>query len=106
MARIRAVEISNSHVSIERLKWCPSPGFNCLIGPGDSGKSSVLDAIDMCLGARRSLSITDADFHALNVAEPIVIVGDARRPRSHSPQHGQPRALSAGILGPARGSGR
>ncbi|MGO4684118.1 AAA family ATPase [Hyphomicrobium sp. 2TAF46] len=40
-------------------------GLNCLIGPGDSGKSSVLEAIDFCLGARRNLQISDADFHRL-----------------------------------------
>jgi hypothetical protein len=46
---------------------------NCLIGPGDAGKSSVLDAIDLCLGARRSASFSDADFHGLNVGESISI---------------------------------
>jgi hypothetical protein len=49
------------------------PGINCLIGPGDSGKSTVLDAIDLCLCARRSAPITDADFYDLNVANPISI---------------------------------
>ena len=73
MARIRSIEISNFR-GVRHLLWWPSPGVNCLIGPGDSGKSTVLDAIDMCLGARRSLTITDADFHGLNVAEPIVIM--------------------------------
>lgn len=61
------------------MSWCPSPGVNCLIGPGDSGKSSVLDAIDFCLGARRSLSFSDADFYKLDVEAPISItitVGD------------------------------
>lgn len=51
----------------------PSSGVNCLIGPGDAGKSSVLDAIDYCLGARRSITITDADFHRLDVEQPISI---------------------------------
>jgi AAA domain, putative AbiEii toxin, Type IV TA system len=50
-----------------------APGLNCLIGPGDAGKSSVLDAIDYCLGARRSISFSDADFHSLDVSEPITI---------------------------------
>ena len=44
-----------------------------MIGPGDSGKSSILDAIDLCLGARRSIQITDADFHLLDVETPISI---------------------------------
>jgi putative ATP-dependent endonuclease of OLD family len=55
------------------LLWLPSPGLNCLIGPGDSGKSTVLDAIDFCLGARRNIQFTDADFYRLNVKMPIEI---------------------------------
>ena len=70
--RIRKVEIRNFR-GIEGLVWCPSEGINCLIGSGDSGKSSVLDAIDFCLGARRSVQITDADFHKLYTNKEIAI---------------------------------
>jgi len=72
MARIRKVEISNFR-SIESLSWTPSPGINCLIGPGDSGKSSILEAIDFCLGARRSINFSDADFHKLDTSTPIIV---------------------------------
>lgn len=72
MPRIRKVEIRHFR-GIRELSWCPSSGINCLIGPGDSGKSSILDAIDFCLGARRNLQFTDADFHQLDVTTPIVI---------------------------------
>lgn len=72
MGRIRHIQIRHFRC-IERLDWAPSAGINCLIGPGDSGKSSILDAIDFCLGARRALSFTDADFHRLDVNAPIVI---------------------------------
>lgn len=51
----------------------PSAGINCLIGPGDSGKSTLLDAIDLCLGARRSAPVGDTDFFGLDVTQPIVI---------------------------------
>ncbi len=43
------------------------------MGPGDVGKSSILDAIDLCLGARRNAQFTDADFHNLDVDKPITI---------------------------------
>ena len=33
------------------------------LGPGDSGKSSILDAIDLCLGARRTVGFADTDFY-------------------------------------------
>jgi putative ATP-dependent endonuclease of OLD family len=72
MARVRAVEIRNFR-GIKELTWYPATGINCLIGPGDSGKSSILDAIDVCLGARRSFQFTDADFHLLDVEAPITI---------------------------------
>lgn len=72
MARIRHISIENFRC-IQKLEWHPAPGVNCLIGPGDSGKSSVLDAIDYCLGARRSIPITDADFYKLDVEQPISI---------------------------------
>ena len=72
MARIRVVEIKHFR-GIKELLWYPSPGINCLIGPGDNGKSSMLDAIDFCLGARRNIQFTDADFHLLDVGTPIAV---------------------------------
>jgi putative ATP-dependent endonuclease of OLD family len=78
MARIRAIEIDHFR-GINELLWFPSPGLNCLVGPGDSGKSSILDAVDFCLGARRNIPFTDADFFGLDVEVPIeisVTIGD------------------------------
>ncbi|POB81347.1 ATP-dependent nuclease [Vibrio vulnificus] len=72
MSVIRAIQIQNFR-SIKELNWSPKPGLNCLIGSGDSGKSTILDAIDLALGARRSFNFTDADFHKLNTQEPIMI---------------------------------
>jgi len=70
MARIRKVKIENFR-GIKHLEWLPAPGINCLIGPGDSSKSSILGAIDYCVGARRNIQFTDADFHGLDVERPI-----------------------------------
>ena len=72
MARIRRLEVQNFR-SIQQLDWSPSAGINCLVGPGDSGKSSIIDAIDLCLGARRSAPFGDTDFHRLDVTQPITI---------------------------------
>src|SRR3984957_18016536 len=72
MAIVKKVEIANFR-SLKKFSWQPSAGLNCLIGPGDSGKSTILDAIDYCLGARRSVAFTDADFHGLDVDHPIRI---------------------------------
>jgi len=72
MTQVRKVDIQNFR-AIRSLTWCPSPGFNCLIGAGDSGKSTIVDAIDLCLGARRNVSLGDTDFHKLDVAHPVRI---------------------------------
>ena len=72
MSLIRHIGIRNFR-GIQSLDWYPTEGVNCIIGPGDSGKSSILDAIDFCLGARRNISFTDADFHNSNVDNPIEI---------------------------------
>lgn len=72
MAQIRKLEVRNFR-SIKTLSWAPTPGINCLVGPGDSGKSTLLDAIDLCTGARRTIQFTDADFTDLAVDAPIEI---------------------------------
>jgi len=72
MAVVRRIEIKNFR-SVYSLDWRPTDGFNCLVGSGDAGKSSILDAIDYCLCARRTLPITDADFYKLDVDKDISI---------------------------------
>lgn len=72
MPFIRRVDIENFR-SIQSLRWCPQPGVNCLISPGDSGKSTLLDAIDWCLSARREPRVSDADFHCMDFGAPIRI---------------------------------
>lgn len=72
MTLIRVVEIENFR-GVKQLKWLPCAGINCLVGPGDSGKSTVLDAIDYCIGARRTLQLSDSDFSGLSIEEPIRI---------------------------------
>ncbi|MEM6941555.1 MAG: ATP-binding protein [Pseudomonadota bacterium] len=39
----------------------------------DSGKTSVLDAIDFCLGARRNIAFSDYDFHSADTTKPISV---------------------------------
>jgi hypothetical protein len=72
MTVVRKVEIENFR-AVKALAWCPDDGINCLVGPGDSGKSTVLDAIDYCIGARRTLQLADSDFCCLDIDAPIRI---------------------------------
>lgn len=70
--KIRHIEITNFR-GINHLEWQPSEGVNCLIGSGDSCKSTILDAIDLALGARRQANFSDSDFHLYRINQPIVI---------------------------------
>lgn len=72
MPQIRHVHIKNFR-AIKELVWRPRPGLNCLIGSGDSGKSTILDAIEIALSARQSYLFTDADFFKLDTTNPIEI---------------------------------
>jgi len=72
--QIRELEITHFR-GIKHLKWSipKDRRFVCVIGPGDSGKSSVLDAIDLTLCDRWNPAIADTDFYDSDVSTPIVI---------------------------------
>src|SRR5438093_971351 len=47
---------------LENLSWRPGPGINCLIGPGDAGKTSILEAIALLLYPRRPPLISEYHY--------------------------------------------
>jgi hypothetical protein len=64
---------------IEHLDWKVRGNFVCLVGPGDSTKSTVLDAIEFALLPRWNPSFDDTDFNGTDTSKPIsitVTVGD------------------------------
>ena len=58
--QIRHLQIENFR-GIANLAWSPDDNFCCLIGRGDSGKSTILDALDAALNAKW-LSFSESDF--------------------------------------------
>jgi putative ATP-dependent endonuclease of the OLD family len=77
--RIVHVEVINFR-GIRQLSWHPAHGTNCLVGPGDSGKTTVLDAIELAFAPRNGVTFDDTDFYAVDPkANPIAItvtIGD------------------------------
>ena len=69
--QIRQLKISHFR-GIATLDWTPSHSFCCLIGPGDSGKSTVLDAAEALLSSRW-FSFTETDFLGCDTSTPIII---------------------------------
>ncbi len=47
---------------IERLVWYPKPGVNVIVGGGDVGKTTVLDAIALLFHPTNTTVLSDADY--------------------------------------------
>lgn len=69
--QIRKLTISNFR-GIASLEWKPGNTFCCLIGSGDSGKSTVLDAVEAALSSRW-FAFTESDFLNCDTARGIKI---------------------------------
>lgn len=70
--KIRHLQIENFR-GIKSLSWRVQGDFNCIIGPGDACKTTILTAIDYALSPRTFLSIDDSDFFNQNVDAEILI---------------------------------
>ena len=70
--RIVFIEVSGFR-GIKQLYWMPAAGLNCLIGAGDSGKTTLLDAVELLLSERFNATFSDLDFYGASRTEPIRI---------------------------------
>lgn len=60
--KVKHIAISNFR-GIKSLSWTVKGDFNCIIGPGDSCKTTILTALDFALTPRTSLTFDDSDFY-------------------------------------------
>lgn len=58
---------------IKKLTWLPAEGANFILGGGDSGKTTILDAIALLLSPTNSSTLSDADYYARNLDEGFYI---------------------------------
>jgi putative ATP-dependent endonuclease of the OLD family len=70
--RVRHIEIRNFR-GIKSLSWHVKGDICCIIGPGDTCKTTILTALDYALSPRTSLSFEDSDFFNQDVDQDIVI---------------------------------
>jgi hypothetical protein len=69
--QIRHLKVENFR-GTATLEWTPGAAFCCLIGPGDAGKSTVLDAIEAALSSRW-LFFGEHDFPGGDTSKSILI---------------------------------
>jgi putative ATP-dependent endonuclease of the OLD family len=77
--QVRKVIVRNFR-GITAADWVLPPNrFVCLVGPGDSTKTTLLDVVSLVLSPRWNVAFTDADFFSCLIDEPIelqVVIGD------------------------------
>src|SRR5437762_7781112 len=59
---IRRLRISRFR-GIAELEWLPGAGTNIILGGGDVGKTTLLDAIGLLLNPTNSATLSDVDYH-------------------------------------------
>lgn len=69
---IRQVQIRRFR-GIAEMDWDIGSRFSCLVGPGDSTKSTILAAIELALSAGPYVTFNDTDFYMGVVEHPIEI---------------------------------
>ena len=87
--QIRQLTIRNFR-GISSLDWKPGNPFCCLIGPGDSGKSTILDATEAVLSSKW-FSFSEADFLKCETSAEISIeatVGELSRSLKSDERYG------------------
>jgi len=71
--KIRKLKINNFR-GIKELEWdLPAGDVICLIGKGDSAKSTILESIRYVFYPQWNLLLTDSDFYQCKTNDPIVI---------------------------------
>jgi putative ATP-dependent endonuclease of OLD family len=70
---IRRVTVANFRGIREATWLLPDRRFVCLVGAGDSTKTTLLDAIQLVLGDRRNATFSDIDLNNCDVSRKILL---------------------------------
>lgn len=71
-ARIRKLTIQRFR-GIQALTWWPAEGMNVILGGGDVGKTTVLEAIALLLSPSNTVVISEADYWARDSTQEFII---------------------------------
>lgn len=74
MARLEHLKITHFR-GIETFEQWFGNGITCIIGRGDSGKSTILDAIAYLFSQSWTIRLNDSDFYNCDTNTPIIIEG-------------------------------
>lgn len=72
IARIRKVSIQRFR-TIHSLTWLPAEGMNIILGGGDAGKTTLLEAVALLLSPSNSPTISETDYWARDCTHEFII---------------------------------
>lgn len=58
---------------LENFEWCPEPGMNVVLGGGDVGKSTVLEAVALLLSPSNATVVSESDYWKRDSTQEFVI---------------------------------
>jgi len=58
---------------IKELEWHPQPGMNVVLGGGDVGKTTLLDAISLLLSPTNPATLSDVEYHRRDLTKGFTI---------------------------------
>src|SRR5208282_5154427 len=58
---------------ITKFSWHPAKGVNVILGGGDVGKTTILDAIGLLLSPANPTTLSDTDYYGRVIDEGFVI---------------------------------
>ena len=71
-AAIRKLTIQRFR-GIEKFSWRPEPGMNVILGGGDVGKTTVLEAIALLLSPSNASVLSESDYWQRDSTQEFVI---------------------------------
>ena len=71
-ACIRQISIERFR-SLERLTWNPEPGMNVILGGGDVGKTTLLEAVALLLSPSNSLILAESDYWLRKTEDEFIV---------------------------------
>jgi putative ATP-dependent endonuclease of OLD family len=71
---IRALTIKRFR-GVEEITWQPAKGLNVILGGGDVGKTTLLEAIALLLSPTNAVTVADTDYYMRKVDAEFVIEG-------------------------------
>jgi putative ATP-dependent endonuclease of OLD family len=72
--RIRLLTIKHFR-GVDELSWHPGKSLNVILGGGDVGKTTILEAIALLLSPTNAVSVSDTDYYMRNVDDGFSIEG-------------------------------